>query len=106
MQNNSIKRRVEALENVKGGTNDVRLLGVEELPKDDPDYKTCSSYIVDKCKAACDSETWDNALGTAFVAVTGENPLNKKGIVFIDITDSIAAKIVDILTSRGIAVQL
>ena len=107
MQNNSIKRRVEALENAKGVNNDVRLRLVEELPKDNADYKTCSSYITDKCEAACDSdETFDAALGAAFVAVTGKNPLDEKGIVVLDINDRVAQQLVNILTSQGIEVQL
>lgn len=106
MQNNSIKRRLETLESAKGGTEDIRLRVVEQLPEDDPHYKECSAHIISQCESVCDSETFDNALGAAFIAVTGENPLNKKGLVVINITDSVATQLVDILTSRGIKVKL
>lgn len=107
MQNNSIKGRLRALESAKGGGEDIRLRVIEQLPEDDPDFKSCSAYIIDKCEAACDSdETFDNALGAAFIAVTGENPLIKKGIVIIDITPEIAMRVVDVLALQGIEVKL
>ena len=107
MQNNSIKRRVGALENAKGVNNDVRLRLVEELPKDDIHYKECTAYILSQCEAACNSdETFDNALGAAFISVTGKNPLDERGLVVLNITDSVATQLVEILTSQGIAVRL
>ena len=106
MQMNSIKRRIDTLENAKGGVEDIRIMVLEQLPEDDPHYKECSEYIISRCKSVCNSETFDNALGAAFIALTGENPLNKKGITIIDISDSVATELVDILTSRGIEVKL
>ena len=106
MQVNSLKRRVEELESAKGGVEDIRLMVIEQLPEDDPHYKQCSAYIVSQCESVCDSETFDKALGAAFIAVTGESPLNKKGIVPIYITDSVATQLVDILTSQGTEVKL
>ena len=105
--NNSIMRRLETLEQAKDGAdNTIRLVVSEQTREDDPYYKESSGYIISRCKSVCDSETFDKALGAAFIAVTGENPLIKKGIVVIDITTEIAMQVVDVLTSQGMDVEL
>jgi len=107
MQVNSIMRRVETLEEAKDEANNThRLVLLEQWGEDDSDYKECSSYIISQCEASCDSETYESALGAAFIAIRGENPLIKKGIVIIHIDTSVALEVVKILASRGIKVAL
>ena len=107
MQVSSIMRRVEMLEEADAENNNIhRIILTEQWGEDDSDYKECSSYIISQCEAVCDSETFDNALGAAFLAVTGENPLIKKGTVVIHITREIAMQVVDVLTSQGAEVKL
>ena len=73
--NNSILKRLESLEEAKDGAdNTIRLVVSEQTREDDPYYKESSGYIISQCESVCDSETFDNALGAAFIAVTGENP--------------------------------
>lgn len=107
MRANSIMRRVETLEEAKDETNSIhRLVLTEVTREDDPHYKESSGYIISQCESVCDTETFDDALGAAFLVVTGENPLIKKGIVFIHISTDIAMQVVKILTSQGIEVAL
>lgn len=105
--NNSILKRLESLEQAKDGPdNTIRLLVTEQTREDDPYYKESSDYIISQCKAACDSETFDNALGAAFIAVIGKNPLSKHGLVIFDITTEIAMQVVAVLTRQGTEVKL
>ena len=106
MQANSIMRRLEALEEADVESNNTHRIVLLEKWGDDPNSKEGSSYIISQCEASCDSETYESALGDAFIAIRGENPLLKKGIVIIHIDTDIAMQVVKILTSQGIVVAL
>jgi len=105
MQNN-IKQRLNALEERAMPKEGVKLLFTEALPEEDKDYKESSGYIIDKCEAACDRETYEKALGDALLSLTGDNPLLANAIRFIDITTEIAVQVVNILKEEGIEVML
>jgi hypothetical protein len=103
---NSLEKRLENLENAKEEEEKRTILFVDvEGRGENPEHST--SYIIDKCEAACDKETYDKALGAAFVEIGGKNPLESEdAISFIVITKEIAVKTVEKLRAAGIEVDI
>jgi len=99
-----LRERVENLERIKEQKDGIHRIFVVSVDARNP--KGGSSYINEKCEAACDKETYENALGAAFVEIKGMNPLENEGISFIDVTEEIALKTAENLRAAGIEVEL
>lgn len=107
---NSLEKRLENLEKGKGKEQKeekrIRFIIVDVHGRDDePKPSTPStSEIIEKCEAACDKETFNKALGAAFVAIVGKNPLESEDVIIIEM--GIAVKTVEKLRAAGIVVDV
>jgi len=103
---NSLEKRLENLEKGKEEEEKRTILLVDvEGYGEDPKHST--SYINERCEAACDKETYDKALGAAFVEIDGKNPLESEAAIsFIVLTKEIAVKTVENLRAAGIEVDI
>jgi hypothetical protein len=104
---NSLEKRLENLENANEQKDWKRRIILVDVEGRDENPKHSTSYIIDKCEAACDERTYDKALGAAFVEIGGKNPLESEdAISFIVITKEIAVKTVEKLRAAGIEVDI
>lgn len=107
MSTNSLLRRLDALELAGSEANETHRFVLVEVFGDKPDcLESGSSYIISQCEASCDIETYESALGDAFMAIRGTNPLLLTGKVIIHISTEIALKVVENLAAKGIEVKL
>ena len=101
---NSLEKRLENLEKGKEQKRTIIFLNITGFGEDP---KPSTKYIDEKCRAACDKETYDKALGAAFVEIGGKNPLESEdAISFIVISKEIAVKTVENLRAAGIEVDI
>ena len=104
---NSLEKRLENLESAKEQKEEKRRIILIDVQGRDEDPKHSTSYIIERCEAACDKETYDKALGAAFVEIDGKNPLESEAAIsFIVLTKEIAVKTVENLRAAGIEVDI
>ena len=98
-----IEQRLSNLESAH--EEERRIIIFVEYDGSRPEDRT--GAIIDKCKAACDTETYEKALGAALLAVNGKNTIaSETGISFLIITTEVATKLLEILQRQGIEVSL
>ena len=101
----SLNKRIENLEASRASEDEKRVIIF--VTYDNSPEKEQTSYIIERCEAATDKETYDNALGNALMALTGKNPLkSEKDVTFLTITQEVAMKTLENLREQGIAVSL
>lgn len=104
---NSLEKRLENLENANEQKDWKRRIFLVDVHGYGEDPKHSTSYIIEKCEAACDERTYDKALGAAFVEINGKNPLESEDTIsFIVIEKEIAVKTVENLRAAGIEVDV
>ena len=105
---NSVKKRLEKLEQKTGEEEEQHVVIFVTVSADEIENKSCSGYIMDCVEKACsDKDIVQRLLEQAFIDVTGRNPFDtKNNVIIISISADVANRVVELLREQGISVDI